>query len=138
MFDVESAFVDVEVIEQGKWIALGADFPGVEIRAKGLSSTDAKTLYDKLRREAPRTDKLANGQLSEAAQERILREVVLEKCLLDWRGFASGGKELPFNKKTAEGFMTEPKARRIGMAIVTAILAIDETRAAKAEEIAKN
>lgn len=138
MFDVESAFVDVEVIEQGKWIALGADFPDVEIRAKGMSSTGARALYDKLRREAPRTDKLTNGQLSEAAQERILREVILEKCLLDWRGFASGGKELPFNKKTAEGFMTEPKARRIGMAIVTAILAIDETRAAKAEEIAKN
>jgi len=138
MFDVETAFVNIEAIEQGRWIELGADFPGVEIRAKGMSSTDAKALYDKLRREAPRTDKLANGQLSEAAQERILREVILDKCLLDWRGFASGGKALPYTKKAADGFLTEPKARRIGMAIINAIVAIDESRAAKAEDIAKN
>lgn len=138
MFDIESAFVDVAAIEGGKWIELGADFPGAEIRAKGMSSTDAKAYYDKLRREAPRTDRLANGQLSDAAQERILREVILEKCLLDWRGFASAGKPLPYDRQTAETFMTEPKARKIGTAIVNAIVAIDDTRAARDEEIAGN
>ena len=138
MFDIESAFVDVAAIEAGKWIELGADFPGAEIRAKGMSSTEAKTYYDKLRREAPRTDRLANGQLSDTAQERILRDVILEKCLLDWRGFASGGKPLPFSRQTAEMFLTEPKARKLGTAIVNAIVAIDDTRAARDEEIAGN
>src|SRR5690606_26656199 len=118
MFDIEDAYVDVETIEKGKWIALGADFPGVEIQARGMSSKEAKVYLDRLRREVPRTERLADGSISEEANERIITKVIVEKCLFNWRGFGAGGKELAYSKATAEGFMTEPKARKIGQAIV--------------------
>ena len=138
MFDIEEAFVDVETIEKGKWIALGADFRGVEIQARGMSSKEAKVYLDRLRRDVPRSERTANGEISEEANERIITKVIVEKCLFNWRGFAAGGKELPYSKQTAESFMTEPKARKIGAAIVNAIIAIDNTKAKKAEEVAGN
>jgi len=127
-FDLESAYLDVDAIDAGRWIPLGADFPGVEILACGLSSEGAKELYDRLSREAPREDRHANGLLTDDATGQIIRKVILEKCLKDWRGFTSGGKAVPYAKNTAEGLLTERKARLIANAFVTAIMAIDGTR----------
>lgn len=127
-FDLDSAYLDVDVIDAGRWIPLGADFPGVEIHACGLSSEGAKELFDRLSREAPREDRHVNGILTDEASSRIIRKVILEKCLKDWRGFASGGKPVPYAKKTAEGLLTERKARLIANAFVNAIMAIDGTR----------
>lgn len=127
-FDLESAYLDVDAIDAGRWVPLGADFPGVEINACGLSSEAAQELFDRLRREAPREDRLANGLLSDAANERIIRKVILEVCLKDWRGFTSNGKPVPYAKNTAEGLLTDRKARLIANAIVGAIMVIDGTR----------
>lgn len=138
MFDIEEAYLDVETIEKGKWIPLGADFPGVAIQARGMSSKEAKVYLDRLRRELPRTERLADGSIPEEVNERIITKVIVEKCLFNWRGFGAGGKELAYSKTTAEGFMTEPKARKIGQAIVGAIIAIDNTKARKAEEVSGN
>lgn len=127
-FDIESAYLDVDAIDAGRWIPLGADFPGVEIHACGLSSEGAKALFERLSREAPREERHANGILTDDASSRIIRKVILEKCLKDWRGFVSGGKAVPYAKNTAEGLMSERRARLIANAIVNAIMAIDGTR----------
>lgn len=137
-FEIESAYLDVDAIEEGRWLELGADFPGVEIFAKGLSSTGAKALDMKLRREAKGADRLSNGQLTDEANQRIFRAVITERCVTDWRGFMSGGKPLPFNKVTLAGFFDEPRARKIAVAIIGAITALEQTTKQAEAEVVGN
>lgn len=138
MFEIESAYLDVNAIEEGRWVPLGADFPGVEVFARGLSSAGAKAFDMKLRREAKSKDRLSNGLLTEDAHNRIFKEVLVEKCVTDWRGFSSGGKPLPFAKETLLGFLTEPRARAIGKAIVNAITVLEQTTKASEAEVVGN
>lgn len=138
MFNIEDAYLDIKAIEEGRWVPLGHDFPGVEVHVRGLSSPDAKALQMKLTREAPRAQRLSNGVLSDEAQEGILKKVIEEKCVLGWKGFAAGGKELPYNKKTLHSFLHEPKARKIGVAIISAITALELTTEKAAQEIEGN
>lgn len=138
MFNLEDAYLDTDAIEEGRWLSLGADFPGVQVHARGLSAAPAKKLRAHLRRTAPRTDRLANGQLSEEAEDRILKAVIARECITDWRGLASGGKALPFSRETAEGIMNEPRARTIAAAMVNAIVDLEQTRAAAVEDVSGN
>jgi hypothetical protein len=127
LFDLESAFLDIDAIDGGKWMPIGAEYPGVEILARGLSSPDAKKLRQHLERTAPREDRLANGQLTDDARDNIVRLVVARKCVLDWRGVVMGGKSVPFSVTTLEGLMQEPRARRIAAAFVNAIVDLEQT-----------
>ena len=127
LFDLESAFLDIDAIDKGKWMPLGAEFPNVEILARGLSSPDAKKLRQHLERTATREDRMANGQLTDDARDNILRLVVARKCVLDWRGVVMGGKVMPFSVVTLEGLMQEPRARRIAAAFVNAIVDLEQT-----------
>ena len=138
MYNIEDAYIDTEAIETGRWLPLGADFPGVEVYARGLSAPGARKLRTHLRRIAPRTDRKVNGQLEDDAEERILRTVVARECITDWRGLASGGKPLPFSRETLEGIMHEPRARNIAAAIVNVIVDLENTRAAAVEQVAGN
>jgi hypothetical protein len=138
MFEIERAYLDIEAIEAGRWLPLGADFPGVEILASGLTAPAAKRLRETLERKAPRADRLGNGQLSEDARDRILKTVIAQKCVHDWRGLASGGKPLAFSVETLEGIMREPRARRIAAAIVNAIVDLENTTLADEAEIEGN
>jgi hypothetical protein len=138
MFELESAYLDVAAIEEGRWQELGADFPGVAILARGLTAPGAKAMEMKLMREAPKKDRIFNGQLTEEALNRIRKKVVIEKCILDWRGLSSGGKPLPFSKETLEGIMNEPRARKIAAAMVQAILDLEQTIVAAEDDIVGN
>ena len=138
MFEIESAYLDVDAIEEGRWVPLGADFPGVEVFARGLSSAGAKAFDMKLRREAKSKDRLSNGLLTEDAQSRIFKEVIAEKCVTDWRGLSSGGKPLPFSKDTLLGLLSEPRARKIAVAIIGAITVLEQTTKASEAEVVGN
>lgn len=138
MFDIESAYVDVNAIEEGRWLPLGPDFPGVEVLAKGLTSSGAKAFQAKATREAPRKERLTSGRLTDEAQERILRETIIERCVQDWRGLSSGGEPLVFSKDALRMIMTEPKARRIAAAIVTAITDLETATESAQEQVLGN
>lgn len=138
MFELSDAYLDLDAIEQGRWLALGADFPGVEIFARGLSAPGAKRLRMKLEREAPRADRVAGGALSEDARDRIIKDVIARECVTDWRGLASGGKPVPFSVETLAGIMAEPRARKIASAIVMAIVDLEQTTVAAEAEVTGN
>jgi hypothetical protein len=138
MFELESAYLDVAAIEEGRWQELGADFPGVAILARGLTAPGAKKLRSHLRRVAPKSDRLSNGQLSDEAEDRILKVTIARECVLDWRGLASAGKPLAFSKETLEGIMNEPRARKIAAAIVNAIIDLEQTTVAAEDDIVGN
>lgn len=138
MFELESAYLDIEAINEGRWLPLGAEFPGVEVLARGLSSPDAKKLRTHLRRTAPKSDRLSSGQLSEEAEDNILKIAVARQCVLDWKGLSSGGKPLPFSTAALEGIMNEPRARRIAAAIVNAIVDLEQTTIAAEDAVSGN
>ena len=138
LFDLESAYLDIDTIEAGRWLPLGAEFPGVEILARGLTSPDAKKLRAHLQRTANKDDRLSNGMLTAEADDRILRIVIARKCLMDWQGLGSGGKPVPFTAATAESLMTEPRARRIAAAIVNAIVDLENTTVAAGAAVTGN
>lgn len=138
LFDLESAFLDTAAIDGGRWLPLGADFPGVEIHARGLSSPDAQKLRAHLQRTAPKADRLANGKLTDEAEERILKAVVARKCVTDWRGLGSGGKPVPFSVETLEGLLNQPRARLLSAAIINAIVDLEQTRAQSEASVVGN
>ena len=138
MFELESAYLDIDAIEEGRWMALGADFPEVEIFAKGLSSAGAKALDMKLRREAMGNDRLSNGQLTEDAQNRVFKTVIVERCIMDWRGFSSKRRALPFSKAALTAIFEEPRARKVAVAIIGAITALEQTTKAAEAEVVGN
>ena len=57
LFELEDAFVDIDAIEEGRWVPLGADFPGVEIFTVGLSSKGATKFKEMLERTTPRKNR---------------------------------------------------------------------------------
>ena len=138
LFELEDAFVDIDAIEEGRWVPLGADFPGVEIFTVGLSSKGATKYKEMLERTTPRKNRHSNGQLTEETREVILKQVVSTKCITDWRGVGSGGKPLPFTKEKLEYLLAEPKARRLAAAMINAITDLEVRKAVSEEEITKN
>lgn len=138
LFNIEEAFLDVELIAEGKWLPLGTDFPNAEILARGLSSPGAKKLRAHLERTAPKQDRLSSGQLTQEARDRIIRITVARECIMDWRGIGSGGKPLPFKVETAESLLTEPRAIRIATAFVNAIVDLENTTSANAQAVLGN
>lgn len=138
LFDLEDAFVDITAIEEGRWVPLGADFPGVEIFTVGLTSKGAKKYQEMRERTAPRQDRHSNGQLTEDTKDAIIRDTVEAKCITDWRGLGSGGEPLPFTKEKLHYLLSEPKARALASAMVNAIVDLELRKANGAKEIAKN
>lgn len=138
MFEIETAYLDIDAINDGKWMALGTEFPDVEVLARGLSAPGAKKLRQHLRRTAPKSDRLSNGQLSEEAEDNILKIVVARECVLDWKGLSSGGKPLLFSTEALEGIMNEPRARRIAAAVVNAIVDLEQMTIAAEKAIVGN
>jgi hypothetical protein len=138
MFEIEKAYIDINAIEEGRWVPLGAEFPEVEVFTRGMTCAPARRMRDKLRREAPRSERMRNGLLSPEAEDRILKEVIGQVCITDWRGLASGGKPLPFSRETLASILTEPRARALAAAFVGAVIDL-ETRTGEAqEEVAGN
>lgn len=138
LFDLEDAFIDITAIEEGQWIPVGAEFPGVEVLATGLSVKATEKYHEMLERNAPRKERMANGQLTSESRNKILRQVVKDKCIHDWRGLGYQGKQLPFSKDQLGMILEEPKARRLAAAFINAITELEQTKLRKEDAIAKN
>ena len=138
MFELKSAYLDLEAIDEGKWMPVGSEYEGFEIYARGLTSPDAEKLRNHLRRTAPKSDRESNGKISEEAEDNILRTVVARECVKDWRGIYDDGKPVPFTPETLEGLMKLRDARKIASAIVNTIVALENTTVAAEETVSGN
>jgi hypothetical protein len=138
VFDLASTFLDIEVIHGGKWIAVGAEYPGVEIFARGFSTPEAEKLLAHLQRSATRKDRLANGNLTGKAQFRIHVAVLSRVCVTDWRGVVIRGQTIPFSPKTLESLILEPQAEPFAQAIINAVSELQQTRAQSEASVVGN
>lgn len=138
LFNMEDICVDVAAIEEGRWVPLGAEFPGVEIEVRGLSSKPARKLQQQLERAAPRTKRLTNGQLTPEATDEILTTVLVEKCVRDWKGIGEHGKLIEFDKDKLKMFLSVPKYRRFKAAVINAITDLETRKEAAEEGLVKN
>lgn len=138
LFNLEDAFVDIAAIEEGRWVSLGADFPGVEIFTIGLSSKRARKYQEILERAAPREQRHSNGQLTDETRENILKQVLSNKCITDWRGIGDQGAPLPFTKEKLQYLLAEPKARRLAAGMINAITDLEVRKTTSEEGVIKN
>lgn len=138
LFDLEDAYLDIDAIEDGRWIPIGAEFPGVEVLATGLSVKATEKYHEMLERNAPRKERLANGTLTSDSRNKILRQVVRDKCIHDWRGIGFQGKALPFTKAQLGEILEDPKARRLAAAFINAITDLEQTKLRREDAVAKN
>ena len=137
-FNIEDIYVDVAAIEEGRWVPLGAEFPGVEILARGLSSKPAQKYQEMLERTTPRNKRLTNGRLTAEATDEILTKTLVEKCVFDWRGIAQDGAVLPFSKEKLQEFMTQPRLRRFKIGVINAITDLETKKTEAEEALTKN
>lgn len=138
LFDLDSVMLDVEAIEEGRWVPLGPDFPGVEIFTCGLTAKAPRSFQTFLERSATRKERDGRGRLTSEAQDRILKEVVIEKCITNWRGFSQKGKEVPFSKEFLRFLVTDPKAKRVAAAFILAITDLEQQVADTEAAVEKN
>lgn len=141
-FDLEASYLDIEKINEGTWVSLGAEFKTLEVYVRGITSPGAKAMMMRLEREAPKKKRLRGGALTQKAYAEIVKQVVQEECILDWRGMYAGkGKsrrEIPFSKKTLDGIMTEPRTDHIAGAMVDAVMDLQKTTIAAEETVSGN
>lgn len=125
-------------IEEGRWV--GADeVPGladVRVKVRGASSTEGQRYFGaKLRNLEPR-DKTASGQVQPEVMQRLLLEVTAEFSLLDVEGLTLDGE--PIDADRARKLIVRPEFQPFADLVMQAIAAVDATREARAEALAKN
>ena len=92
---------------------------------------------------APNSDRVKGGDLTRDASFRILKDVVIEKCVKDWRGITEKledgtFKEIPFDKDILKQLFAHQKWEVVVSGIINAISAIDNTTEEAEAEVAGN
>jgi len=136
--DIESIKVDPGLIEGGQWVSDIPEMGDLRLRVRGLSSPQATALRTRLLRGLSKKEREPDGSPKHEAALRIGGQVLLECVLLEWDGITSGGKSVPYSKKQAEAWLTDPRYRNFGDAVAWAAQVVDKGRAEIAEEIAGN
>ncbi|MCK9513520.1 MAG: hypothetical protein M0R28_20160 [Pigmentiphaga sp.] len=136
--DIESIAIDPGLIEGGQWVGDIPEMGDLRVRVRGLTSPQAVALRNRLLRALPKKDRESDGSPTQEAAMRVGGRVLLEAVLLEWDGITSGGKPVPFSKKQAEIWLTDPRYRNFGDAVAWAAQIVDKGRAEITEEIAGN
>ena len=125
-------------IEDGRWV--GADeVPGladVRVKVRGASSTAGQDFFAaKLRNVEPR-DRKADGSIRPEVMQRLLLDVTAEWSLIEVEGLTLGDK--PVGVEEARKLIVRPEFQPFADLVMQAIAAVDSTREARAEALAKN
>lgn len=128
---------DSAAIDEGRWI--GADeVPGlgdVRVKMRGLTTQAARDMFSAKHRRVDPRDRL-DGNIKADVAAQIMREVLSELLIVEIEGFTMGGK--PIETAKVRDLVLEPDFDPLCDLLVQAAQAVDRTRAARQEEIAKN
>lgn len=136
--DIRSFQRDLDAVSNGHWVT-SEDVPelgDVQIRVRGMSAGPARELFDSLSRAVPRNQRLANGQIREADNLRIMKEVLSKHLLMEIRGLTDGDK--PVAAKDVIDRMDDPAYEPLLLAIIQCVQVVDSRRADQVEAAAKN
>lgn len=116
---------DMTAIDGGRWVAAD-EVPGlrdIRIKARGLGGAEAREHLGRLQRE---------GVDANEAVQRTVNDF----CFLEIEGLTSGGK--PVKADDVRGQLGDPAMEPLALLVLKAVEAVDATREAKAEALAKN
>lgn len=126
----------LSVIDNGTWVDMGDEAPGVKFLVVGLKSKEAEEAIqfkqEKVRK-ANRGKPLTTAQHSDITKE-VLHEVVLK----DWRGLKDGGEPLPYSKDLAKRWIGSRAGEKLAMLVLSAANRLDESANDYIESVSKN
>lgn len=126
----------VNAIDNGVWVGNLPNFEDAELLVTGTGSKEARDLLDS-KRMAMRVKSEGKPITNEQAA-RIMREVLAEVVLKDWRGITSDGKEVPYSKELATKWLTSRHGETFADIVLTAAQRVDNEANKLAEETVKN
>lgn len=116
---------DMTAIDGGRWVAADEvpDLRDMRIKARGLGGAEAREALARLQRD---------GVASAEAVQKVINTV----CLIDIEGLTSGGKAVKVEDIRDQ--LADPAMEPLALLVLKAVEAVDATREAKAEALAKN
>lgn len=126
----------LDLVDNGTWIGDLDELPGVELYVTGLQSDSAQKLMRS--KQAAQRAKNRNKPLTDDQQTAIVREVLGEVVLNDWRGFTSNGKPLEFDRETVRKWLMLRNGEKLATAVLVAAQRVDQQAAELAKELSKN
>lgn len=124
------------VVDAGTWVDMSDEAPGVELFVTGLRSAEARKAIRQ--KQAFARKKNRGKELSDEQHSEIMKEVLHEVVLKDWRGFKSDGEDLPYDSKLARGFLMDRGGERFAELVISAAQRLDAEASDYAEEVVKN
>lgn len=116
---------DMAAIDGGRWVAADEvpELRDMRIKARGLGGAEAREALARLQRD---------GVASAEAVQKVINTV----CLIDIEGLTSGGKAVKVEDIRDQ--LADPAMEPLALLVLKAVEAVDATREAKAEALAKN
>lgn len=145
--ELSAVAYDIEAIEKGTWIEAPnawikqqiVEFPDVKFKVCGTSSKIIGEYIDSIETpKLPVSSKLVGEDLEKATFFAKTREAFYEVGLLDWSGFTSNEKEVPYSKEQAYEFMMTDKYEAVALSVIIAANEVSRLRDAKAEAVKKS
>lgn len=124
------------VIDQGTWVDVSDEAPGVELLVVGLRSEQARK---ELRNRQTVVRKKNRGrELSDTQHSDIMKEVLVDVVLRDWRGLKSDGEPIKYSKDLAKQWIMSRGGERFTEIVIAAAQRLDAEAESFVEEVSKN
>lgn len=124
------------VIDGGTWVDMGDEAPGVELLVCGLQSEAARKATRQ--KQAFLRKKGRGKELTDEQHSAIMKEVLAEVVLKDWRGLKSNGKDLPYSRELATEWIMSRAGERFSLLVLNAAQRVDAEASDFVEAASKN
>lgn len=129
---------DVKSIEEGQWVEDLIGMGDIRLKVRGMTSNDVVMFRAAKERAIPRNMKDRQGNLLPKTAMNLLREVLIEKVLIDWENLTEGGTPVPYSKEKARQLLTDESMIVFADAVVQAAQIVDNGNASTQEEVSGN
>lgn len=126
----------LRVVDEGAWVAIPVGEDIVEFKVTGLSRN--QEAQDTIRNAMEQIRKDNKRAPTEKEKESIVRRVLADIVLKDWRGITDNGEVLPYSKDLANKFLTERGGEQFASLVLDAATQIDNNSYDFIDEITKN
>lgn len=124
------------VIDNGEWVNLEDDAPGVELLVVGLQSEAARRATRE--KQLIMRKKQRNRELNDDQHSQIMKEVLCEVVLKGWRGLKSNGEDVPYDPALARQWIMSRNGERFTLLVITAAQQLDARANEYVESVGKN
>lgn len=128
--------VDLESIEQGRWIDDIPEMPDLRLKLRGIDNSDWRRIRSKMVDAIPRQWR---GERRAEELDRIISVLLADTVIQDWEGITDNdGKPILYSREWARRFCLEPQFRKLRDNIFIAAQQVGDSNHVKQEELEKN